>query len=246
MEKCFVISPIGEDASQTRRQSDLVFEYIIIPALLESGFEKANIHRVDKSDRPAHITTEIIGNLVHYDLVIADLSELNANVFYELGIRHAFKKPCILISDWKNRPPFDVSGTNVIRYVHDDVASHLACRNRIKAQVTDIRLTDSVSNPVTVALGFERLSEDGDDVSKLIVSLSEKVESLQGQISELQSAEAKRSIVSQILRNSLDLGAPKINALAGYMSLREPTLGDLLSEVNEGLMNSNPSSEPDQ
>ena len=202
MNNCFVISPIGEDGSQTRRQSDMVFEYIIKPALVAIGMDAGAIHRVDKSDKPTHITTEIIGNLVNYDLVIADLSDLNANVFYELGIRHAFKKPCILISDWKIRPPFDVSGINVISYKYDDVSSHLECSQRIQSQFNSFKNSESVSNPVTIALGFEKLSEKGDDMSKLVVTIAAKVEELQSEIFELQSKEERRRVSSLAFGNA--------------------------------------------
>lgn len=189
---CFVISPIGDDESQTRRQSDCVFEYIIIPALGGLGYDHPI--RIDMDDKPAHITTEIIKNLVHADLVIADLSAVNANVFYELGIRHAYQKPCILISDWVVRPPFDVSGINVIKYVYDDPKSNKQTSNRISEQIKSFEGSSDVSSPVTIALGFERLSEAGDDISKLVSTLAEQVERLQHQFDRERTEALKRPV----------------------------------------------------
>jgi len=185
-KSCFVISPIGNAGSDTRRRSDCAFEYIIKPSLNGLGYDEPE--RVDKSDKPTHITTEIILQLVNADLVIADLSELNANVFYELGIRHAFKKPCILMSNWEKKPPFDVSGINVIDYIHDDPQSHKKAIGRIKSQIEVFGIEGNVSNPVTVAFGFEKLEESGDEKDKMISELVRRVDGMSNEISSLQTA----------------------------------------------------------
>ena len=183
-KSCFVVSPIGEVGSKTRRQADCVFEYIIKPALQDRGY--ADPLRVDREDKPSHITTEIITRLVEADLVVADLSGLNANVFYELGIRHAYRKPTILLSDWEVSPPFDVAGINIIKYIHDDPSSHEDAIGRIRGQLDSIVSSDSVSNPVTVALGFQNLSEKGDDLSELVVSIASQLERLQWDMAEIK------------------------------------------------------------
>ena len=183
---CFVISPIGEEGTKTRRQADCVFDYIVKPAL--DGLDYRLPERVDRSDKPVHITSEIITQLLEADLVVADLSSLNANVFYELGIRHAFKKPCILLSDWIDRPPFDISGVNVIRYVYDDPTSHRAAASRIRSQAETLDGGGAVSNPLTVAFGLRELEKTGDDEGKLIVQLSEQLSRQQAQIDELLGA----------------------------------------------------------
>jgi hypothetical protein len=95
---------------------------MIKPSLDQMGYDDPI--RVDKADKPSHITTEIIRNLINADLVIADLSDTNPNVFYELGIRHAFKKACVLLADGDKPFPFDVAHINTIKYVYDDPNSH--------------------------------------------------------------------------------------------------------------------------
>lgn len=196
-KSCFVISPIGDDGTKTRRQSDCVLEYIIKPSL--TGLNYSDPVRVDKADKPTHITTEIILNLVHANLVIADLSDLNANVFYELGIRHAYRKPCILLSDWEVRPPFDVAGVNTIRYIYDDPKSHSEVIMRIRDQIATFDQSTGVSNPVSVALGLERLSESGDSLERIVLSLSEQVESLQTEMEKIKSDKAREVVVNALL-----------------------------------------------
>ncbi|MFQ6549364.1 hypothetical protein AADZ90_015510 [Aestuariibius sp. 2305UL40-4] len=194
---CFVICPIGEEGSSTRRQSDCVLEYILKPALNGLGYAKP--HRVDTKNRPAHITTEIIVDLVKSDLVIADLSDLNANVFYELGVRHAFQKPTILISDWLKTPPFDISGANIIRYTYDDPSSHREVIAKIQTQVNAFDGHDAVSTPVSVALGFQRLSESGDDFKELVARMERRLSRQEIEIENIR--ESTRQLSRPVLGN---------------------------------------------
>lgn len=97
---CFVISPIGDDNSDTRKRSDMVLKHIICPPIEQLGYE---VIRADKISEPGIITTQIIQLIVDSALVIADLTERNPNVFYELALRHAIRKPLVqLIKNGKS------------------------------------------------------------------------------------------------------------------------------------------------
>src|SRR3989338_8854008 len=76
---CFVISPIGEDDSDTRKRSDQVLKHIITGAVEQLGYE---VIRADKISEPGIITHQILQHIVDAPLVIADLTERNPNVFY--------------------------------------------------------------------------------------------------------------------------------------------------------------------
>ena len=91
MEKgeCFVIAPIGEPDSETRKRTDGVFKHIIKKAV--NG--QYNAVMAHKLDLPGKITMHIIEKIVTASLVIADLTENNANVYYELALRHALISP---------------------------------------------------------------------------------------------------------------------------------------------------------
>src|SRR5438874_38444 len=97
MEKkkiCFVISPLGMEDSEIRKQSDDLYELILQPSLEKFNFD---IVRADKIPRPAVITTDIIQLVQEADLCIIDLTDHNPNVFYECGRRHETAKPFIQI-----------------------------------------------------------------------------------------------------------------------------------------------------
>jgi hypothetical protein len=62
------------------------------------------------------ITRTILDHLFSSDVVIADLSDLNPNVFYELGVRHSLRNKTILIAAKGTKPPFDVGDLKIIFY----------------------------------------------------------------------------------------------------------------------------------
>ena len=113
MKKCFVICPIGELGSEVRQRSDDVLEYIIEPALKELEVEPI---RGDKFPEPGIITKQIIDAITNYDFCIADLSDRNPNVFYELAIAQAAQRPVILMFTIGEEIPFDVKAYRRVQY----------------------------------------------------------------------------------------------------------------------------------
>lgn len=108
---CFVIAPIGEPESPTRRRSDQVMRHIIRPVVEPRGYDAV---RADDIDKPGIITTQVLNHVVDSELVIADLTDRNPNVFYELAIRHAISKPFVQIIKKGEALPFDVAGTRTV------------------------------------------------------------------------------------------------------------------------------------
>ena len=92
MKTCFVISQIGEENSTQRLEADKVLKYVIKPSLEELGYK---VVRADESTEAGSISKSVIQSVIESDLVIADLTNHNPNVFYELAIRHAIAKPFI-------------------------------------------------------------------------------------------------------------------------------------------------------
>lgn len=86
---CFVIAPIGEPGSETRRRSDQILNHVIKPVAKQAGYAAV---RADEEGEPGLITHQVIQHLLDDPLVIADLTGRNPNVFYELAIRHAINK----------------------------------------------------------------------------------------------------------------------------------------------------------
>ena len=90
-KRCFVIAPIGDPASAERDRSDKVLKFLVAPVVEPLGYSTPL--RADHLAKPGLITAQVIEHLLEDDLVIADLTGANANVYYELAIRHAVKGP---------------------------------------------------------------------------------------------------------------------------------------------------------
>lgn len=117
MRECFVIMPIGSgDAYQVYRNR---YEHIIHPAvegLRVDGQQAFRCVRADFVTKTGSITRDLLGRLYRSDAVVADLTDLNPNVFYELGVRHALRAGTILIALKGTKAPFDVGDLRVIPY----------------------------------------------------------------------------------------------------------------------------------
>ncbi len=105
MKNCFLICPIGASDSETRKRSDKVMKYLIEPVCNKY---KYNVIRSDKENTVNKIDDEILDHLDNDDLAIADLTDLNPNVFYEAGYRNARELPLIQIAKDGTILPFDV------------------------------------------------------------------------------------------------------------------------------------------
>ena len=98
---------------QFEETCDNLYKEVIVPVCESSGFE---VQRADDVFRPGIILQDIINGLVDSEVVIAEISSSNANVFYELGYAHALDKPTVLLARHGEVLPFDVSGYRVIFY----------------------------------------------------------------------------------------------------------------------------------
>lgn len=117
MKDCFVIMPIGRGEQYDIHKNR--FEHIIRPAVEEfrvDGQQVYNCVRADFISRTGSITRTVIQRLYSSEVVIADLTELNPNVFYELGVRHALSNKTILLALKDTSRPFDIADLRVIEY----------------------------------------------------------------------------------------------------------------------------------
>ncbi len=112
----FVVMPFGikKGFDGTTINFNSIYQDLIKPALRQAGFEP---FRADEETTTGDILTDMFQELLLADLVIADLSIDNANVFYELGIRHAFRKRGIVhIQSGRAYMPFDIFNVRTIPY----------------------------------------------------------------------------------------------------------------------------------
>ncbi|WP_455268755.1 hypothetical protein [Rahnella aceris] len=113
LKTCFIIMPISDHSDYEPGHFDRVYNYLIKPACLKAGYKPI---RADDSKASNMIMFDILKKIVECDMAICDLSSRNANVFYELGLRQAFNKKTILVTDNKQPTPFDISSFRYVSY----------------------------------------------------------------------------------------------------------------------------------
>jgi tetratricopeptide (TPR) repeat protein len=116
----FVVMPFGRKQGPDGRWIDFnsIYQTLIKPALEEAGFES---FRADEEAVSGDILTDMFQELLLAELVIADLSIDNANVFYELGIRHAFRRRGVVhIQAGRSYMPFDIFNVRTLPYHCDE------------------------------------------------------------------------------------------------------------------------------
>lgn len=180
---CFVICPIGEEGSSERSNSDSVLRHIIRPALSAKGYE--SIVRADGIAEPGIITAQIVQHLLDDDLVVADLTDHNPNVFYELAVRHASDKPVIHLIAKHQKIPFDVAPQRTIEYTLDLDGAELA-RNKLEeaAAALQARPDTTFNNPLSSAVNIiavQRTRGHADlSVDEIMLALHEVRADIQG------------------------------------------------------------------
>jgi CheY-like chemotaxis protein len=127
--KCFVIMPFSTSHSCTQTEWDEVFNKLIKPSVEKAGFGYVCER---SSARVGNIIEDILDALNRADLLIADLTDRNPNVFYELGVRHALRNATILIAQNLSDIPFDLHPYATQTYGWKIDAERRAFMKRIK------------------------------------------------------------------------------------------------------------------
>ena len=114
---CFILMPFGtkKDASGREIDFDAVYEQLIAPAVRGAGLEPI---RADEEQTGGIIHKPMFERLILCEYAVADLTAANANVFYELGVRHAVKPhtTLLLFAAGSGRIPFDVAQLRALPY----------------------------------------------------------------------------------------------------------------------------------
>lgn len=170
---CFVVCPIGEPGSQVRKRSDQLLKHIIAPVVEPRGYKTL---RADQIAEPGMITPQVIDRVRDSDLVVADLAGRNPNVFYELAIRHAEKKPLIQIMAKGEDIPFDVQDMRTISVDIHDLDSVEEARQELSKQVDAIESGDfQMNTPISVALDLRALRESGDPGQRAVADVLDAI-----------------------------------------------------------------------
>lgn len=238
---CFVISPIGESSSPTRQRADLVYDFVIAEVLSNDPFNFI-IERSDRLGDPGIITNQIIERVIDADLVVADLSERNPNVFYELAVRHIAQKPFVHIISNVEDIPFDNAAARAIPVDVTDLRSvDQAKKVLASATLSALREGAAIESPVSIAVTLKSLKSSGDAEASILTNISAQLNTLQAAMHGLSRRVDKltpaplspaRSIphVTNALQN-IDFDAIE-EALGGFhSSIKTNELGAVLGSL---------------
>ena len=103
----FFVTRIGKEDSIERIRSDDLMDLLLVPVVreLDPGL---TVIRGDKMSPVGRITDNIVHHLIYSAVIVADTTGRNPNVFYEVGVAHAFRRPIVLIVDDADAIPFDI------------------------------------------------------------------------------------------------------------------------------------------
>lgn len=180
---CFVISPIGDDTSPTRRAIDGLMEAVIKPTLRELGYRVEVAHQISRS---GSITNQVLELVLGAELVVANLSELNPNVMYELAVRHAARKPVVTIAEMGTRLPFDVADQRTIFY-RNDMAGVPELKEALATAAGDAVAEEQPDNPVYRAVQTQVMRDIAPaDKDQFVIDRMDRLESLVRQVMDAQ------------------------------------------------------------
>ncbi|NEJ03096.1 tetratricopeptide repeat-containing protein [Rhizobium ruizarguesonis] len=231
MPICFMIMPYGRKSTQVEKgkgPSEIDFNALwdkaYVPVIKRLGYEPI---RADQ-DVGALIINQMLERLYFADLVLADVTIANGNVYYEIGIRHAAQRAgCVLLaSDW-SRGLFDVAQLRTVRYPmsEGDISN-----------VTAENIREAIEKPIATLLEgtspmFDAVKGYPDKVDSSMTSTMQDylhdLAQLQGSIRSIRALPlAQRMVQAKAL--AVKYGGPPVTspvAIALLRCLREAVFG---------------------
>jgi hypothetical protein len=203
---CFFVTPIGHANSPERKRANDIQKFILMEVLAP----KYKVLRADELPQPGSITHQVIKWLYEADLVIADLTGLNANVIYELGIRHSFNRISVHLIDKAATIPFDLKDERTITVDLADVADVDECKRALARNIKEIeRKGFTYSSPIFRVLGVAAATPEAKE--DFLATMADKIESISSDLSSIEteimmsSADEVDRKVDQMLKDTYDI-----------------------------------------
>lgn len=137
LDTCFVMMPFGH-------WNDVYYKEVYIPAIKEAGFEPV---RGDEIFSSGSVVEQIWEQIDKSKVLLADLTGKNPNVFYELGLAHAARKPVVFTSGVLEDVPFDLRHLRVIIYDLREPNWNLKLKSSITAYLKSAKADPDRSIP---------------------------------------------------------------------------------------------------
>lgn len=224
-KSCFIITPVGEEGSEIRIEANGIIEAVIKP-VLEDDY---NVDAAHLSISSVVITKEIVNSIFNADLIIANLTNSNPNVMYELSFAHALRKPVVHLIRDGQRPPFDISNQRYITYTNN-LFGVVKLKEQLKIFVEEVTKSDAtISNPITDSIDVISIKSVERDAS-----VSKILESIVYRISNIEKAINKNEFkYFENIRHIPSINTQKeIMALVEFLGVNDVTLDELMRDDN--------------
>src|SRR5688572_20923606 len=174
---CFMVMPFGtkptgvaDGKSPAEVDFDQLWEKVLRPAIAALNYEAV---RADE-DLGALIIADMLERLTLADLVVADMTLSNGNVYYEVGIRHGAKEAgCVLISAEWSKQLFDVAQMRQVRYaLPAKEISDADAKAAVELLKREIPKHTAAKTPLYSLPGFPKLDARRGSFRNLVESLS--------------------------------------------------------------------------
>ena len=133
------------------------------------------------------ITSQVIQHIVDDPLVIADLTGMNPNVFYELAIRHAIRKPLVQIVNKGEKIPFDVAGMRTIPVDHHDLDSVEEAKAEIQKQIKIVegKKPEQIESPISVSIEIQTLRQSDRPEDRTLAEIVSALSQMRADVASL-------------------------------------------------------------
>lgn len=187
LHRAFIVTPIGGSDSSTRRAADGLISSVLKPLLTELGFDVFVAHEISLT---GSISRQVVEHILEDELVIANLSELNPNVMYELAVRHCTGKPVVAIAEAGTRLPFDIADERTVFYTND-MRGVFELTPALRKAIETSLSKDEPDNPVLRVRQNRALldSLDQGDAKTILIERLDDIESL---LRDIRSADGRR------------------------------------------------------
>lgn len=179
-KRCFIVTPIGGGDSPTRRAADGLISSVIKPILADLNFDVYVAHEISIT---GSISRQVIEHIIEGELVIANLSELNPNVMYELAVRHCTGLPVVALAELGTRLPFDISDERTVFYTND-MRGVYELTPALRSAISDVLDRGETDNPISRVQKHRVLMDglDQGDAKTILIERLDNIESLLGNI----------------------------------------------------------------
>lgn len=224
-DKCFVISPFGG-------WHDDYYTEIFCPSIKAAGLEPA---RADDLFRSSNIVHDIWHLVSSSRVLLADLTGKNPNVFYELGLAHAARKPVLLLTRTLDDVPFDLQSLRIITYDVEHPSWGRLLTENIKQG-----LKETLESPERSVLPTFLL-ETPDDKPRVspeearVIRLQQQVDSMQSELRETRRRQRRGPRIAEDDARALLMGFLEEGAPRGMIVGRLSDLGAPVTWIEEEL-----------